>query len=190
MENRRGLVVGSLVPHRHGQARGGAGLLDRHRPPGRRVTLGADRAYDVAAPGENLRGGRIKPPVSVNDRLPRPASAAARRSTVAPPGTPAKPKPGSEEPSVSMPPSRSRPPPAISYACQGPWPRPRHDSAEPRIVVGRWRIVEVDLQDRGHFDLYGSANLVIGANGHGEIAFSPMQAGLLIRLGSSCSSWI
>lgn len=51
MENRHGLVVGALVTRATGTAEREAALalLDRHRPPGRRITLGADKAYDVAA---------------------------------------------------------------------------------------------------------------------------------------------
>jgi hypothetical protein len=43
-------------------------------------------------------------------------------------------------------------------------------------LVGRWRIVEADLWDRAH--LVEPAMMAIGANGHGEIAFGAMHAGL------------
>jgi hypothetical protein len=46
------------------------------------------------------------------------------------------------------------------------------------LLVGTWRIVEADLWDRDHLDLDGPATITIGADGHGEIAFGAMQAGL------------
>ena len=45
-------------------------------------------------------------------------------------------------------------------------------------VLGRWRIVEADLWDRDYLDLVEAASMIIGADGHGEIAFGAMQAGL------------
>ncbi|MCR9267568.1 MAG: hypothetical protein NXI03_08350 [Alphaproteobacteria bacterium] len=48
-------------------------------------------------------------------------------------------------------------------------------------LIGRWRIVEADIWDRDHLDLVESAMMVIQANGHGEIAFGAMQAGLDIE---------
>jgi hypothetical protein len=45
-------------------------------------------------------------------------------------------------------------------------------------LIGRWRILEADLWDRDYLDLCGPAFLAIGANGHGEIAFGALQAGL------------
>ena len=41
-------------------------------------------------------------------------------------------------------------------------------------MIGRWRIVEADLWDRGHLDLVEAAMITIGANGHGEIAFGAL----------------
>ena len=43
-------------------------------------------------------------------------------------------------------------------------------------LIGRWRIVEADLWDRGYLDLVAPAAIVIGADNHGEIAFGAMQA--------------
>ena len=51
-------------------------------------------------------------------------------------------------------------------------------------IVGRWRIVEADLWDRGYLDLCGPARLVVGDDGQGEIAFGAMQAGLDIAYGA------
>ena len=45
-------------------------------------------------------------------------------------------------------------------------------------LIGRWRIVEADIWDRDYLDLVGPAMLVIKGDGHGEIAFGAMQAGL------------
>jgi hypothetical protein len=45
-------------------------------------------------------------------------------------------------------------------------------------LVGRWRIVEADIWDRQHLELYGRALIVIRANGRGEIALGALQAGL------------
>lgn len=45
-------------------------------------------------------------------------------------------------------------------------------------LIGRWRIVEADLWDRDYLDLVEPAMIAIGADGHGEIAFGALQAGL------------
>ena len=45
-------------------------------------------------------------------------------------------------------------------------------------LIGRWRIVEADLWDRGYLDLCGPATITIGADNNGEIAFGALQAGL------------
>jgi len=45
-------------------------------------------------------------------------------------------------------------------------------------IIGRWRIVEADLWDRDYLDFVELAMMIIRANGHGEIAFGAMQAGL------------
>lgn len=45
-------------------------------------------------------------------------------------------------------------------------------------AVGRWRIVEADLWDAEYLDLVQPATLTIGRDGHGEIAFGALQAGL------------
>ena len=49
-----------------------------------------------------------------------------------------------------------------------------------RQLVGRWRIIQADLWERDFLDLVGPAMLTIRADGHGEIAFGAMQAGLNI----------
>lgn len=45
-------------------------------------------------------------------------------------------------------------------------------------LIGRWRIVEADIWERDYLDLVEPAMMVIEADGHGEIAFGAMQAGL------------
>jgi hypothetical protein len=45
-------------------------------------------------------------------------------------------------------------------------------------LIGQWRIVEADLWERDYLDLVEPAMLTIQANGHGEIAFGAMRAGL------------
>ena len=52
-------------------------------------------------------------------------------------------------------------------------------------LVGTWRIVEADLWDRDYLDLAGSAMLIIRDDGHGEIAFGALQAGLDLEYGRS-----
>ena len=48
-------------------------------------------------------------------------------------------------------------------------------------LIGRWRIVEADLWEDDCLDLVGPAQMTIGADGHGEIAFGALQAGLDIE---------
>lgn len=50
-------------------------------------------------------------------------------------------------------------------------------------LIGRWRIVEADLWDRGYLDLGGPATITIGADNHGEIAFGALHAGLDLSYG-------
>ena len=45
-------------------------------------------------------------------------------------------------------------------------------------IIGRWRIVEADLWDGDYLDLVEPATMTIRADGHGEIAFGAVQAGL------------
>ena len=80
MENRHGLVIGALVTCATGTAEREAALalLDRHRPPRRRITLGTDKAYDVEAFVEDLRGRRVTPHVAVNGH---PTKTGKRRRT-------------------------------------------------------------------------------------------------------------
>ena len=52
-------------------------------------------------------------------------------------------------------------------------------------AVGRWRIVEADLWDAESLGLVQPAMLIIGSDGHGEIAFGALQAGLEISYGKT-----
>ena len=82
MENRHGLVIGSLVTRAIGTAEREAALalIDRHRSPGRRITLGADKAYDVAAFVAELRGRSVTPHIAINAHLTK--TGKRRRTTI------------------------------------------------------------------------------------------------------------
>ena len=55
-------------------------------------------------------------------------------------------------------------------------------------MIGRWRMVEADIWDRGYLDLSGPAIMTIGADNHGEIAFGAMKATLQIGYNPPWSS--
>jgi len=59
-------------------------------------------------------------------------------------------------------------------------------------IIGRWRIIEADIWDRDYLDLCGPAAITIGEEGHGEIAFGAMEAGLDVEYSrlSVAFSWI
>jgi transposase len=67
MENRNGLVVDATLTHATGTAEREATLtmLDRH-PRRHRITLGADKAYDVRAFVGDLRARRVTPHIAIN----------------------------------------------------------------------------------------------------------------------------
>lgn len=46
------------------------------------------------------------------------------------------------------------------------------------LLIGKWRIVEADLWDRGYLDLMGPAHITFDAQGGGEVAFGCLNAGL------------
>ena len=52
-------------------------------------------------------------------------------------------------------------------------------------LIGQWRIVEADLWERDHLDLCGPATISIQADGHGQIAFGALQAGLDLQYSRS-----
>ena len=74
MENRHGLAVGGVVSQATGTAEREAALalIDAHRDrhgQARRLTLGADKAYDVMAFVEDLRERKVTPHVTVDGRV-------------------------------------------------------------------------------------------------------------------------
>lgn len=90
MENRHGLAVDGLVTQATGTAEREAALamLDR-RPCRRRITLGADKAYDVRQFVEDLRARRVTPHVAVDGHVRqsgRPRATAVDQRTVRHPG--------------------------------------------------------------------------------------------------------
>jgi transposase len=70
MENRNGLAVGAALTRATGTAEREAALtlLDRRRAD-RRITLGADKAYDVTAFVEELRSRQVTPHIAVDGRV-------------------------------------------------------------------------------------------------------------------------
>lgn len=70
MENRHGLAVGAEVTHATGMGEREAGLsLVKRRGRGRRITLGADKAYDVAGFVAALRVERVTPHVAIDGHV-------------------------------------------------------------------------------------------------------------------------
>jgi hypothetical protein len=70
MENRNGLAVDATLTHATGTAEREAtfAMLDR-RKRARRITLGADKAYDVTAFVEDLRSRKVTPHIAINGRV-------------------------------------------------------------------------------------------------------------------------
>jgi transposase len=70
MENRNGLAVDAALTHATGTAERDATLVMLgRRQTDRRITLGADKAYDVTAFVENLRGRQVTPHIAINGRV-------------------------------------------------------------------------------------------------------------------------
>jgi transposase len=71
MENRSGLVVAARLTQATGTAEREAALamIDSHRPNRRRITLGADKAYDVTAFIEALRARNVTPHIAIDGHL-------------------------------------------------------------------------------------------------------------------------
>ena len=71
MENRNGLVVQADVSHATGTAERDAALrlIDRHKPQGRRVTLGADKLFDTEGFVAALRARKVIPHIAVDGRV-------------------------------------------------------------------------------------------------------------------------
>lgn len=68
MENRHGLVVGAVATRATGTAEREAALelVERHRKERRRITLGADKGYDVADFVRALSARKVTPQIAVN----------------------------------------------------------------------------------------------------------------------------
>jgi transposase len=92
MENRHGLAVGAEVTHATGTAEREAGLSlirRQHRAGRRRITLGADKAYDVAGFVATLRAERVTPHIAVDGHVRvsgKPRKTAIDRRTTRHPG--------------------------------------------------------------------------------------------------------
>jgi transposase len=71
MENRNGLVVGGALSRATGTAERETALelVERHRPGGRRITLAADKAYDVTAFVDDLRSRKVTPHIAIDGHL-------------------------------------------------------------------------------------------------------------------------
>jgi len=71
MENRNGLAVAARLTEASGTAERAAALtlVDDHRPARGRITLGADKAYDVVDFIEALRARRVTPHVTIDGHL-------------------------------------------------------------------------------------------------------------------------
>lgn len=70
MENRNGLAIDAALTHATGTAEREAALafLDR-RATDRRITLGADKAYDVTAFVQDLRSRNVTPHIAIDGRV-------------------------------------------------------------------------------------------------------------------------
>jgi IS5 family transposase len=72
MENRHGLAVGAEVTHATGTAEREAGLAlvrRQRRDRARRITLGADKAYDVAGFIADLRAESVTPHIAIDGHV-------------------------------------------------------------------------------------------------------------------------
>ncbi len=71
MENRHGLAAGGIVSQATGTAERetALALIDSRYPQGRRITLGADKAYDVTQFVHDLRERSVTPHIAINGHL-------------------------------------------------------------------------------------------------------------------------
>jgi transposase len=81
MENRSGLAVQAMLNHATGTAEREAALamIDR-RQPGHRITLAADKAYDVTAFVGDLRSRKVTPHVAINGSVSK--NGAVRKTAI------------------------------------------------------------------------------------------------------------
>jgi len=71
VENRNGLAIAADVTQATGTAEREAALtlIDNHQPAGQRITLGADKAYDVVEFVEALRERQVTPHIAINGHV-------------------------------------------------------------------------------------------------------------------------
>jgi transposase len=91
MENRNGLVVATRLTQASGTAEREAALalIESHRPGRRRITLGADKAYDVENFVHGLRERRVTPHIAIDGHVRKsgkPRKTAVDRRTTRHPG--------------------------------------------------------------------------------------------------------
>ena len=91
MENRNALIVEAALTQASGTAEREAALamLDRRKARSRRVTLGADKAYDVRAFIEDLRARKVTPHITIDGNVRvsgKPRSTAIDKRTTRHPG--------------------------------------------------------------------------------------------------------
>ncbi len=91
MENRHGLAVGGGISQPPARPSGetALALIDGRRRAAHRITLAADKAYDVTQFVHDLRDRSVTPHIAIDGISARPASGVRRRSTDAPPAMPA-----------------------------------------------------------------------------------------------------
>ncbi len=82
MENRNGLAVQADVSHATGTAERDTALklIDRHRPQARRVTLAADKLFDVEGFVNSLRARKVTPHIAIDGRISK--TGRARKTAV------------------------------------------------------------------------------------------------------------
>jgi transposase len=87
MENRHGLAVGGGISQATGTAerKTALALIDARRRRRRRITLGADKAYDVEQFVHDLRDRSVTPHIAIDGHLSKTVRHGRPRSTVAPP---------------------------------------------------------------------------------------------------------
>ena len=197
MENRHGLLVDACLTLADGHAERVAALhmIEPRADRPQAITLGADKAYDAEDFINELRSMKVTPHVAQNTsgrssaidgRTTRHGGYAVSQrirkrieeafgwiKTVA----------GQEKTKFR---GRDRVGWAFTFAAAAynlvrlPKLHGGADMTAPADcqLIGRWRIVEADLWDRGYLDLGGPATITIGADNNGEIAFGALQAGL------------
>ena len=197
MENRNGLLVDACLTLADGHAERVAALhmIEPQADRPQTITLGADKAYDAEDFINELRSMKVTPHVAQNTSGRR--SAIDRRTTrhggyavsqrirkrIEEAFGWIKTVAGQEKTKLR---GRDRVGWAFTFAAAAynlvrlPKLLAVVDMTAPADcqLIGRWRIVEADLWDRGYLNLGGPATITIGADNNGEIAFGALQAGL------------